>query len=102
MKKGAIPLCLLAQLSRGRMYGFEIIRSLKESSDGYFMLKEGTVYPALHRLERRGLLSTETVTQIGRPPRKYYSLTPSGKVFMEAIRDEWQRLTTATQRIIDG
>ncbi len=55
IRKGAIQLCLLAQLRQGRMYGFEIIRVLRERSNGFFDLKEGTLYPALHRLEKRGL-----------------------------------------------
>ena len=55
IRKGAIQLCLLAQLRQRRMYGFEIIRVLRERSNGFFDLRGGTLYSALHRLEKRGL-----------------------------------------------
>ena len=63
IRKGAIQLCLLAQLRQRRMYGFEIIRVLRERSNGFFDLKEGTLYPALHRLDKRGLVEAETVVR---------------------------------------
>ena len=102
IRKGAIQLCLLAQLRQRRMYGFEIIRVLRERSNGFFDLKEGTLYPALHRLERRGLIEAETVMQKGRPPRKYYQLTPAGERALAEAEAEWSSMTAAMGEILDG
>ena len=60
------------------MYGYEITQRVKDLSIGRLMLTEGALYPALHKLEAEGLLSTETV-MIGKRIRKYYSLTTTGK-----------------------
>src|SRR5207253_7795565 len=56
LKKGSIQLCLLALLSSEEKYGFQILRELRERSNGFFDLKEGTLYPALRRHDERGLL----------------------------------------------
>ena len=102
IRKGAIQLCLLAQLRQRRMYGFEIIRVLRERSNGFFDLKEGTLYPVLHRLEKRGLVEAETVVQEGRPPRKYYQLTPAGETALAEAEAEWNSMTEAMGDILDG
>ncbi len=102
IRKGAIQLCLLAQLRQRRMYGFEIIRVLRERSNGFFDLKEGTLYPALHRLEKRGLVEAETVAQEGRPPRKYYHLTLAGAAALAEAETEWNSMTSARGDILDG
>ncbi len=102
IRKGAIQLCLLAQLRQRRMYGFEIIRVLRERSNGFFDLKEGTLYPALHRLEQRGLVEAETVVQEGRPPRKYYHLTSAGEAALAEAEMEWNSMTSAMGEILDG
>lgn len=70
-----ILLNLLAE--KGRMYGYEMVQSVRERSNGAFELTEGAIYPALHKLEADGLVVTERV-QVGNRERKYYSLTPSG------------------------
>ena len=71
LKKGSIQLCIMSLLQRERMYGFQMIKELRELSDGYFDLKEGTLYPALHRLEKKGYLISEWVTSDDRPPKKH-------------------------------
>ncbi|GAA4343763.1 PadR family transcriptional regulator [Flaviaesturariibacter amylovorans] len=77
--KGSLTTIILKLLQEeGRMYGYEITRKVKEASSGTLQLTEGALYPALHKLEAEGLL-TVTVEASGNRPRKYYSLTPSGK-----------------------
>ena len=102
LKKGSIQVCLLAMLSQGRKYGFQIIKELKERTNGYINLKEGTLYPALHRLEKKGLLKSEWVTQDTGNPRKYYSLTAEGKKGLKEALAEWDKMVDNCNRLIDG
>ena len=82
---GTIILRLLSQ--KGRMYGYEITRLVKEITDGKVLVKEGSLYPALHKLEADGLVTTEEVF-IGKRVRKYYTLTQPGKNAAQASVDE--------------
>ena len=92
LKKGSLQVCLLALLSQGRKYGFQIIKELRDTTDGYIDLKEGTLYPALHRLEKAGLLKSEWVTEGTGNPRKYYSLTLEGRKGLKEALAEWNRM----------
>ncbi len=101
LKKGGVQLCIMALLKEGKKYGFQIIKELRERSDGYFDLKEGTLYPALHRLEKRGYLKSEWVTEGDRPPRKYYRLTTQGKKVLRSARAEWLRMVESTKKVLE-
>ena len=95
LKKGTVQLGILALLEEGRRYGFEIIEELRGRTGGYLDLKEGTLYPALHRLEKQGLLTAEWVlTEGGAPPRKYYSITPQGRKSLDEARREWATMVS--------
>jgi len=79
LMKGTLSTLILQLLEdRGRMYGYEIAQSLKERSEGKVMVKEGSLYPALHKLQQDGFLTVEEEF-IGKRVRRYYSLTQSGK-----------------------
>lgn len=78
LKKGLIELSILGILSRGRKYGLEIIKELDSLSNGFLKIKEGTLYPALHRMEARGLIESEWEIVESGIPRKYYKLTDEG------------------------
>ncbi len=79
MLKGSIQTIILKLLEDNqKMYGYEISQKVKEITNGYIILKEGTLYPALHKLEAEGLLETYTEIFENRV-RKYYSLTQQGK-----------------------
>jgi PadR family transcriptional regulator, regulatory protein PadR len=82
---GTIILKLLEQ--KGRMYGYEIVQLVKELSGEKILVKEGSLYPALHKLEADNLVVAEEVF-IGKRIRKYYSLTPAGKTATKASVDE--------------
>ena len=76
--KGTLQTIILKILKdHGKMYGYELTQRVKELSADRILLTEGALYPALHKLEAEGLLTTETVI-IGKRVRKYYSLTPEG------------------------
>jgi PadR family transcriptional regulator PadR len=104
LKKGTVQLGILALLSGGRRYGFEIIEQLRGRSGGYLDLKEGTLYPALHRLEKQGLLTAEwVIEQGGAPPRKYYSITPEGRRSLDDARREWKSMVDGLAGVLgDG
>lgn len=102
LKKGTVQLGILALLAGGRRYGFEIIEQLRGSSGGYLDLKEGTLYPALHRLEKQGLLTAEWVIEEGgAPPRKYYSITAQGRKSLEDARREWKAMVEGLTGVLE-
>jgi PadR family transcriptional regulator PadR len=100
-KKGGVQLSILALLSQGKKYGFQIIKELREKTNGYFDLKEGTLYPALHRLEKRGYLKSEWVTEKDRPPRKYYVLTKEGKKVLKSASSEWHQMVDSMKNVLE-
>ena len=86
---GSTALLVLALLSSGDKYGYEMIAALEEKSDHTFTLKEGTLYPILHTLEREGAVSAyEKAASSGRT-RKYYHITQVGLRLLDHKRAEW-------------
>ena len=82
------------------MYGYQIIKELEARSQGYFKFKEGTLYPALHRLEKAGLvIGNWQVLPNGRP-RRYYHITAKGHSKLAVERSQWQDFLTAMNLII--
>ena len=92
--KGNLDLLLLSIIAASPAYGYQIICQLRDRSDGTFDLPEGTVYPALHRMEKRGLLASRTAVFAGRP-RRIYRITPSGERTLGHERDQWFRFVDA-------
>ena len=95
--KGYLDPVVLAVLSGGPLHGYAVIEELKARSGGELDLPEGTVYPALHRLERRGLLKSAWSQAEGRR-RRVYRLTSSGRRELESKTREWR----AFARVVDG
>src|SRR5947209_20096125 len=79
LKKGSIQLCLLALLAKGEKYGFQILHELRDKSNGFFDLKEGTLYPALRRLEERRLVQSRWQEPESGMPRTYSRLPARGR-----------------------
>lgn len=94
--RGNLDLILLSVLDKEALYGFRIIQEAKARSEGYFDFKEGSLYPALHRLTQDGLLATEE-REIGRngKPRKYYFLTERGREALSRKRAQWREFKGA-------
>ena len=86
----------MAVLYRERHYGYSLVRVLTE--DGTISLKEGTVYPILARLDRDGLVRSEWVESDQGPPRKYYSLSPSGRRLFDELSDEFDILVSLVKQ----
>jgi PadR family transcriptional regulator, regulatory protein PadR len=90
LRKGILELAVLSALFRKAHYGYSLIRDL--TAAGARDLKEGTIYPILSRLAKEDLVRAEWVESRQGPPRKYYALTPSGKLMYEALDREFRRL----------
>jgi PadR family transcriptional regulator PadR len=86
--RGHLDSLLLAVLADGAAHGYAVIAALRERSEGRFDLPEGTVYPALHRLEREGLLAGRWVEGPGRR-RREYAITTHGRAALAAERERW-------------
>jgi PadR family transcriptional regulator len=97
--KGHLDLLLLSVLSGGPGHGYEVITRLKERSDGAFELPEGTVYPALHRLENAGLLASAWDVVSGRR-RRIYQLTLRGEAALAEQAQQWREFSGSMTRVI--
>jgi PadR family transcriptional regulator len=95
MLKGHLDMIVLAALAGGPAHGYAVIQEIRRRSGGAFDLPEGTIYPALHRLEQGGLLSSRWTAGDSGRQRRVYSLTRSGRHALAARRAVWQRFTDA-------
>jgi PadR family transcriptional regulator PadR len=91
---------LLCLLSGSPMYGYQIIKELRNRSQGYFNFKEGTLYPALHRLESAGLILGKWQLLSNGQQRKYYNITERGLLSLVEKKDQWQDFIAAMNRVI--
>ena len=97
--KGHLDLLLLSVLAAGPAHGYAIISALRERSEGTFDLPEGTIYPALHRLENAGLLSSSWGAADGRR-RRVYALTDKGAAALAGEQTEWRRFSSGIQAVV--
>ena len=98
--RGALEPLLLELIAAGATYGYEIAKSLEASSRGELLAQEGTLYPALHRLEKRGLLRAEWGNSPEGRKRKHYYLTADGEQHLAQARDEWAAFSSTVSRIL--
>ena len=97
--KGHLDLLLLAVLAEGPAHGYAVIEALRSRSGGTFDLPEGTIYPALHRLEGQGLLRSHWSEDSLRRKR-VYQLTPRGQQAFAKRQEEWKRFSKAVDATI--
>ena len=100
--KGSIALLILKLLSERDMYGYEIIQETARRSSDAFQFKEGTLYPALYQLHRRGFLRSDWRVGDNGRERKYYGLTAKGKKAAEEGQRSWTNFTGAVNAILSG
>jgi PadR family transcriptional regulator PadR len=98
--KGNTETLILSLLSEGQMYGYQIVKEMRNRSSGYFRFKEGTLYPALHRLEKSGLVQGQWKEAESGVPRRYYAMTPQGQQVLSERLDEWRRFSQAVNLIM--
>ena len=97
LRRGPIVMCVLSQLMQPQ-YGYSLVQRLCGAG---MPTEAGTLYPLLRRLEKQGLLTSEWETE-GAKPRKYYAVTPAGREVYGRLRIQWQEMTEAIGRILDG
>jgi len=94
LKRGSMATLILTVLRDGALHGYQLAREIERRSGGYFECKEGTLYPALHKLEREGLLHGEWEPAGESRRRRSYAITPAGERFLSASVAEWQLFTS--------
>lgn len=92
MMKGSIDLILLSIIATKDMYGYEMVQVLKQSSDEAYSMSEGTLYPALKRLEMQGAIESYWQEQENNRPRKYYHITEDGQKALQSKLRDWQQI----------
>jgi PadR family transcriptional regulator PadR len=98
--KGSSSSLLLSLLEEQAMYGYQIVKELEERSQGYFKFKEGTLYPALHRLEKAGLITGKWQMLPNGRQRRYYNITARGQAKLAEEKSRWQDFLTAVKLIL--
>jgi transcriptional regulator len=99
--KGTLDLMILKTLSWAPTHGYGIARWIEACTDDVLQVEEGSLYPALHRLEERGLIAADWgVTELGRKA-KFYRLTAAGKKQLRAYNEYWARFTGAVTKVLE-
>ena len=100
--QGTLDMLILKTAALGPVHGYAISQRLKQMSRDVLHVKQGSLYPALHRLEKQGLLKAEwLLTDTGRQA-KYYKLTPAGKKRLEGETKDWETLSGAISAVMRG
>lgn len=98
--KGSSSSLLLCLLEQQPMYGYQIVKELEARSQGYFKFKEGTLYPALHRLEKSGLITGKWQMLPNGRQRRYYYITAKGHAKLALEKTQWQDFLKAVKLIM--
>ncbi len=101
LPQGSLDMLILRTLLAGPQHGYAIARHLHTASDAFIQVEEGSLYPALHRLERRGLIKAEWGPSEANRKAKYYSLTPAGKKALKIQTSAWQEMQRAIGSIMN-
>ncbi len=96
---GSMTMLILKLLSEKDMYGYEMIDTLRKKSQNVFELKAGTLYPLLHGLEEKGMLTVYEQEYLGKS-RKYYSITKEGKKLLKSKTEEWNEYSGAIANVL--
>jgi PadR family transcriptional regulator, regulatory protein PadR len=100
--QGTLELLILRTLVAGRKHGYAIAEWIHAASDEALSVEEGALYPALHRLELRGLLASEWALSENNRRAKYYRLTTSGRRRLRETTESWRRARTAVDRVLEA
>lgn len=100
--QGTLELLILRTLGGGEKHGYEIAEWIHTASAEALSVEEGALYPALHRLELRGLLTAAWDVSANNRRAKYYRLTPNGRKRLREITDSWRRTSSAINRVLEA
>ena len=97
--KGSTETLILSLLAEQSMHGYHLVKEIERRSSGYFHLKEGTLYPAIHRIERDGLVESRWEEPLNGQNKKIYEITLRGKERLMSMLQEWDLFTKAVNLI---
>jgi transcriptional regulator len=100
--QGTLDMLILRTLARGAMHGYAIAVAIEKRSEDVLRVEEGSLYPALHRLELAGLLESEWRTTETNRQAKFYSLTTAGRKALRGQSANWNRLVLAIARVMEA
>ena len=99
--QGTLDMLVLRVLQDEAQHGFAIARRIKQWSSDHLKVEEGSLYPALHRMERRGWISAHWGTSENNRRAKFYRITPAGRKQLKVEIDRWHRMVTAISGVLD-
>ena len=102
MRTGSTAVMILRLLADQPMYGYQMVKELQARSEGYFEMEQGTLYPALHRLERDSLVRSEWQIIGEGPPRKYYYITERGQAALHEGAAQWINFSQSLLKLLNG
>jgi PadR family transcriptional regulator, regulatory protein PadR len=102
LPQGTLDLLILRTLSLGPQHGWAISERVQQVSSDVLQIQQGSLYPALHRLERRGWIKAKWGTSDNNRRAKYYDLTAAGKKQLAVETDSWQKMTAAVTQILES
>ncbi len=100
LPQGTLDLLILRALALAPQHGWAISERLRQMSSDVFRIQQGSLYPALHRLERRGWVKARWGTSENNRRAKYYQLTRRGRLHLEADQDAWEKMTAAVAQVL--
>jgi PadR family transcriptional regulator PadR len=102
LPQGTLDLLILRTLALGPQHGWAISERVQQLSSDVLQIQQGSMYPALHRLERRGWIKAKWGTSDNNRRAKYYELTAAGKKQLAVETDSWQKMTAAVTQILES
>lgn len=100
MLQGTLDMLILKALSPGPMHGYDVVRWIHETTEDLLRVEEGSLYPALHRLERRGWIDAEWGLSDNNRRAKFYKLTKAGRKQLAVETSTWRRMTEAIDKVM--
>ena len=102
LPQGTLDLLILRTLALGPQHGWAISERVQQVSSDVLQIQQGSLYPALHRLERRGWIKSNWGTSDNNRRAKFYELTPAGKKQLTVETESWRKLTVAVTQILES
>lgn len=102
LARGTVELAILSLVEGGARYGYELLTTIEEATAGGLDVREGTLYPVLHRLEDAGYVETSWEAEGRGQPRKYYRITEAGRSRLQVLSEVWTRLANGMDRLLKG
>lgn len=100
--QGTLDMLVLKTLTMGAMHGYAIARRIQQASNGVLLVEEGSLYPALHRMERRGWIDAEWGLSEANRKARFYKLTRLGRARLSEEQAAWEQVSAAIGRVLHG